>query len=66
VEERCNLVARVFDGRTGALAEGVDRGGIAKIGGVEGKHGVEDGRLDGGRSIVIKVDAVHGATKNPE
>ena len=66
VEERRNLIARVFDGRPGALAEGVDRRGVAKIGGEEGKHSVEDGRIDGGRSVVIKVNVVQEAAKNPE
>jgi len=60
IEEGRNLIAGGFDGRSRALTEGVDRGGIAEIGGEIGKHGIEYGGLDGGGGVVIKVDAVHG------
>ena len=63
VEERGHLIARGFDRGPGALAEGVDRGGVAKIGGEIGKHGLEDGGLDRGGGVVIEIDAVHGAAR---
>ena len=61
VEERGHLFAGGFDGGAGALAKGVNRGGIAKVGGEIGEHGVEDGGLDGGGGVVIEVNASHTA-----
>ncbi len=61
VDEGGNLFARGLDGGSGALAEGVDRRGVAEFTREEGKHGVEDGGVDGGGGIEIEVDAVHGS-----
>ncbi len=58
-DEGGDLFARGFDGGAGALAGRVDRGGVAKIGGEIGEHRVENFRLDGGRGVVIEVDAGH-------
>src|SRR6267378_5318495 len=57
-----DLFASSFDGGASLLAGGVDGRRVAKFSREVGKHRVEDFRLDGGRSIVIEVDAVHGAT----
>ena len=59
IEERCDLFASGFDGGAGALAERVNGGGVAEVGGKIGKHGVEDGGIDGGGGVVIEVDAGH-------
>jgi|SRR5271167_452718 len=59
--ESGDLFAGGFDGGAGTLARGVDRGGIRKIRGKIGEHGVEDLGLDGRRGVVIEIDAVHGA-----
>ena len=63
VEERGDLFAGGFNCSAGALAEGVDGRGIAKLSGKIGEHGVQDGGLDGGSGVVIEVDAIHTATK---
>jgi len=61
VEERGDLFAGGFDGGAGALAKGVDGGGVAKFGREIREHGVEHGGVDGGGGVVIEVDAVHTA-----
>ena len=59
VEERRDLFARCFNSGAGPLAECVDGRGVAEVGGKIGKHGVEDGGVDGGGGVVIEVDAGH-------
>src|SRR5271154_1795357 len=56
-----DLFAGGFDGGACALAWGMDGGGVSKVGGEVGKHGVEDFGVDGGGGVVIDIDAVHGA-----
>ena len=60
-EKGGDLFASGFDGGAGALADGVDGGGVAKLRGEIGKHRVEHGRFDGGGGVVIEIDAVHGS-----
>jgi len=59
-EKRGDLIASSFDGGAGALANSVDGGGVAEVGGKIGKHRVEDGGFDGGGGVEIEVDAIHG------
>ena len=59
-DESGDLFTGGFNGGASALAGSVDRGGVAKVGGEIGEHGVENLRVDGGRGVVIEVDAVHG------
>ena len=61
VEERSDMFAGGFDSGAGTLAEGVDGGCVAELGGEIGKHGVEDGGVNGGGGVVIEVDAGHTA-----
>jgi hypothetical protein len=42
------------------LTKGVDGGSVAEFATEKGKHGVEDGGVDGGGGVVIQVDAIHG------
>jgi len=62
IEKCCDLIASGFDGSAGALADGVDGGGVAEFGGEIGKHRIEDGGFDRGGGVEIEVDAIHGAT----
>ena len=62
VQQSGDLFAGSFDGGAGALAEGVDGGSVAKIGREIGKHGVEDGRVDGSGGVMVKVDTMHKNT----
>jgi len=65
-EKRGDLIAGGFDGGAGALANSVDRGGVAEVGGEIGKHRVEDGGFDGGGGVEIEVDAIHGVISRVE
>ena len=60
-DEGGDLFSGGFDGGAGALAGGVDGGSVCEIDGEIREHGVEDLGVDGRRSVVIEVDAVHGA-----
>ena len=60
--DQCSdLFAGGFDGGASVLAGGVDGRGVSELGGEIGKHGVENLRVDGGRGVVIEIDAVHRA-----
>ena len=65
-EKRGDLIAGSFDGGTGALADSVDRGGVAEVDGEIGKHRVEDGGFDGCGGVEIEVDAIHGVISRVE
>ena len=47
-DQESDLFAGGFYSGAGALARGVDGGGVAELGGKIGKHGVEDGGFDHG------------------
>lgn len=61
-DESCDLVAGSLDGSASTLPCGVYGRGVAEIGGEVGQHGVEDFWFDGGRGVVIEIDAAHGST----
>ncbi len=65
-EKRGDLIAGSFDGGAGALANSVDRSGVAEVRGEIGKHRVEDGGFDGGGGVEIEVDAIHGVISRVE
>src|SRR5690348_3847855 len=60
-DQSSDLFAGGFDCCASALAGGVDGRGVGELGGEIGKHGVENLGVDGGRGVVIEIDAVHRA-----
>src|SRR5271165_1865878 len=64
VQETGDLFTGSLDARTGALPKGMDGRGVAKSAGEKGKHGIEDGRVDGSCGVMVEVDAVHGSGTN--
>src|SRR5581483_4285611 len=59
VEKSGDLFASGFHGGPGALADGVDRRGVAEFRRKIGQHRVEDLGIDGGGGVMVEVDAVH-------
>ena len=59
--ERSNLFACGFNGRTGTLTRRVDRSSVAEIVRKIWEHRVKDLRVDRSGGVVIEVDAGHGA-----
>ena len=62
VQKSGDLFAGCFDGGASALAESVDGGGVAKISGEKGKHGVEDRGVDGSGGVMVEIDTMHRNT----
>lgn len=59
INQCSDLFASGLDRGASALAESVNRGGVAELGREKRKHGVEDGGLDGRGGVVIEVNALH-------
>ena len=59
-EQGSDLPASGLDRGACTLAGSVNGRGVGKVRGETGKHGVEDSRIDGRCSVMVKVDASHG------